>query len=242
MHTAFSARIESARSEATDHGRTFFERLHWALGKKDPVDRAAIENLARQIHDTSPNPIERFLPDSRTLATVFVRTPQGFQRVMSNIKDESGGSILGTLLNPGHPAIPSLLAGETTTRTVRLFGRDYMMNSRPIINSRGEVIGAIFVGSELSNSLADLKTRIRGLNVGKTGYYYIIDVTPGPGFGNVILHPYREGQKLPTIITSDGKNIFEEMILQNGANWFIPGAMSRPAKARRTKSWCTLKR
>jgi len=214
VHTAFSAHIESVRREVTNHGLTFFERLHWAFGEKTPVNRATIENLARQLHDASPNPIERFLPDSRTLATVFVRTPQGFQRVMSNIKDESGGSILGTLLNPGHPAIPSLLAGETTTRTVRLFGRDYMMNSRPIINSRGEVIGAIFVGSELSNSLADLKTRIRGLNVGKTGYYYIIDVTPGPGFGNVILHPYREGQKLPTIITSDGKNIFEEMILR----------------------------
>ena len=214
VHTAFSARIESARSEATDHGRTFFERLHWALGEKNPVDRAAIENLARQIHDGSPNPIERFLPDLRTVATVFVRTPRGFQRVMSNLKDKSGGSVLGTVLEPGHPALPALLAGEAATGTVRLFGRDYMTNYRPIIDSHGEVIGATFVGIDLAESLADLKTRIRGLKVGETGYYYIIDVTPGPGFGNVILHPYREGQQLPAIVTSDGKSVFEEMILR----------------------------
>jgi PAS domain S-box-containing protein len=214
VHTAFSARIESSRTEATDHGRTFFERLHWALGEKNLVNRSALENLARQIHSGSPNPIERFLPDLRTVATVFVRTPQGFQRIMSSLKDESGSSVLGTLLNPGHPALPSLLAGETSTGSVRLFGRDYMTNYRPIIDRRGEVIGATFVGIDLAESLADLKTRIRGLKVGKTGYYYIIDVTPGPGFGNVILHPYREGQQLPAIITSNGKNILEEMIIR----------------------------
>ena len=222
VHTAFSAHIESARREATDHGRIFFERLDWALGEKPPIDRAAIENLARQVHEGSPNPIERFLPDSRTVATVFVRTPAGFQRVMSNLKDASGGSILGTLLSPGHPALASLLAGASFTATVRLFGRDYMTNYRPIIDSRNKVIGATFVGIDLAESLTDLKTRIRGLQIGKTGYYYIIDVTPGPGFSKAILHPYLEGQKLPAVISSNGNDILEEMILREQGELVYP--------------------
>ena len=212
VHTAFSARIESARSEAIDHGRTFYERLQWALGKETSVDRAQLENLVRQAQASQRNPIEPFLPDLRTVATVFVRTPEGFQRVMSTLKDDSGASVLGTMLSPEHPALPSLLAGKSSTGSVRLFGRDYMTNYRPIVDKRGEVIGATFVGIDLAESLADLKAKIRGLNVGKTGYYYIIDVTPGTGFGNVILHPYREGQQIPAIISSDGKDVFEEIV------------------------------
>ena len=214
VQTAFSARIGGARSEATDHGRTFFERMHWALGEKTLVSKTAIENLAQRRSENQQNPIERFLPDVRTVATVFVRTPDGFQRVMSNVKNETGGSVIGTRLKADHPALSSLLAGESSTGTVRLFGRDYMTNYRPIIDNQGEVIGATFVGIDLADSLSDLKDRVRNLNVGKTGYYYIIDVTPGDGFGNVILHPYREGTQLPAIISADGKNIFEEMILK----------------------------
>lgn len=37
VHTAFSARIESARSEATDHGRTFLSVCTGRLAKKTPL-------------------------------------------------------------------------------------------------------------------------------------------------------------------------------------------------------------
>jgi PAS domain S-box-containing protein len=214
VQTAFSAQIEGARSQATDHGRTFFERMHWALGEKEPVSKTAIKNLAKQHSENQKNPIERFLPDLRTVATVLLRTPNGFQRVMSNVKSETGNSVIGTLLQPDHPAIPLLLAGETSTGTVRLFGRDYMTNYRPIIDNQGEVIGATFVGIDLADSMSNLKDKTRGLSVGKTGYYYVIDVTPGNGFGKVILHPFREGTLLPVITSHDGKNILEEMILK----------------------------
>ena len=222
VQNAFSARIEGARREAIDHGRTFFERMHWALGEKASISKTAIKKMARQSSESQRNPVARFLPDLRTVATVFVRTPDGFQRVMSNVRNETGGSVIGTLLKADHPALPSLLAGGSSTGTVRLFGRDYMTNYRPIIDSKGEVIGATFVGIDLAESLADLKGRIRGLSVGKTGYYYIIDVTPGEGFGNVILHPYQEGKQLPEIISTDGKNIFEEIILREHGELVYP--------------------
>ena len=170
VQTAFSARIEGARSEATDHGRTFFERMHWALGEKTPVNKTDITKLAQRRSENQQNPIEPFLPDTRTVATVFIRTPDGFKRVMTNLKNETGGSVIGTILKADHPALPSLLAGESSTGTVRLFGRDYMANYRPIIDNQGEVIGATFVGIDLAESLADLKARIRGLSIGKTGY------------------------------------------------------------------------
>ena len=222
VQTAFSARIEGARSEATDHGRTFFERMHWALGEKTPVNKTAITKLAQRRSENQQNPIEPFLPDTRTVATVFIRTPDGFKRVMTNLKNETGVSVIGTILKADHPALPSLLAGESSTGTVRLFGRDYMANYRPIIDNQGEVIGATFVGIDLAESLADLKARIRGLSIGKTGYYYIVDVTPGDGFGNVILHPYQEGKQLPALISTDGKNIFEEMILRERGELVYP--------------------
>ncbi|UCV16005.1 response regulator [Quatrionicoccus australiensis] len=214
VYSAFSARIESTRREAIDHGRTFFERLHWGLGEKTPVSRAALEKLARQTNTGESNSIQRFLPDLRTIGSVFVRTPEGFRRVMSNLKDESGNEVVGSFLEPGHPALDALLAGKPSSGSLLLFGREYMTDYRPILDASGEVIGATFVGIDLAESLEDLKERIRGLSVGKTGYYFIVDATPGSSFGNVILHPFKEGQKIPAIYSSDGKDVFQEIIRQ----------------------------
>ena len=222
VHTAFSTQIESVRNEATDHGRVFFERLHWSLGENILLTRSSLESLLTELKANQGNPTNLFLPDARMIATVLLRTEAGFERKISNLKNDSGGSVLGTILPADHPALPSLLAGKPSTGIARLFGRDYMTNYRPIISSNGSVIGATFVGIDLINNLADLKSKIRGLKVGSTGYYYVADITPGPGFGNVILHPYWEGKQLPAIISNDGKNILDEMIRQGEGELVYP--------------------
>jgi hypothetical protein len=85
-----------------------------------------------------------------------------------------------------------------------------MTHYTPILDAKGRVIGATVIGIDLGERLANLKTELRSAKIGSSGYYYIVNATPGAEFGRLILHPYKEDQKIE-LVDRDGKNLTAEM-------------------------------
>ena len=49
-----------------------------------------------------------------------------------------------------------------------------------LFSPSGAVIGTSVIGIDMADQLATLKTQIRSMKIGETGYYYMVDATPGP--------------------------------------------------------------
>ncbi|MFY9514650.1 MAG: Cache 3/Cache 2 fusion domain-containing protein, partial [Rubrivivax sp.] len=210
LRAAVAARVESANIEVVEYSKTLSERVYDALGGQKKTSQSALDALTRQGALSRDNPIDIFLRDLRGVATIFVLTPEGFQRRMTTATDERGGSAAGTFLATDHPATPLLLSGKAYIGPARVFGRQYLTSYNPIFDAAGSVIGASVIGIDMADQLETLKTQIRSMKVGETGYYYIADATPGPNFGTLILHPYKEGQILSDIPHAGG-NLIGEM-------------------------------
>jgi PAS domain S-box-containing protein len=210
VRAAVASTIETAQSDAIYHANLLARRIDQTLGGPQKATPAAIEALVEHLRPGQENPIEAFLTDLRGMATIFVRTPDGLKRVMTNAHAESGKTVVGTLLAADHPALPELLAGRSYIGPARVFGHEFMTNYTPILDAKGRVIGATVIGIDLGERLANLKTELRSAKIGSSGYYYIVNATPGAEFGRLILHPYKEDQKIE-LVDRDGKNLTAEM-------------------------------
>jgi methyl-accepting chemotaxis protein-2 (aspartate sensor receptor) len=59
-----------------------------------------------------------------------------------------------------------------------------------------------------------LKDSIRNRKIGKTGYLYVLDATPGAHLGDLIVHPALEGQNILASKDSAGHEFIREMLTQ----------------------------
>lgn len=93
----------------------------------------------------------RFTGDS--VATVFVKRGDDFVRITTSVKKADGQRAVGTTLGKEHPAYVILTQmRQTFYGRVRLFGIDFMTAYEPIIDSRNELVGILFVGYALNES------------------------------------------------------------------------------------------
>ncbi|MDO9598081.1 MAG: Cache 3/Cache 2 fusion domain-containing protein [Azoarcus sp.] len=145
-------------------------------------------------------------------ATIFVRHGDDFARLATSLQDAEGERALGTLLGIRHPGYAKLIAGQPYAGYGRLFGRPYMMRYEPIIDHSGYVIGVLFVGLDLSETLLRLKQRIQAMRVGKTGYVYVLDAAPGPSLGEFVIHPTHEGGNILALAEPGERALFGEIL------------------------------
>lgn len=130
------------------------------------------------------------------VASIFVRHDDDFLRVATSLRDGSGQRAVGTLLGRDHPAYHLLLGGQSYIGPARLFERPYMTKYRPLLDPGGRVIGALFVGLDLSANFAQIREEIKAIRVGRTGYVYVADSQPGGSYGRLLIHPTHEGGNL----------------------------------------------
>ncbi len=156
--------------------------------------------------------VDRFTQQTGAAATLFVRQDRNFLRIASSLRNERGERVTGTMLDQTHGAYALLLAGKPYTGLAHLFGKDYFSSYRPILNESGQVIGASFVGLDVTSELAALKTRIRAMNIGKTGYFYVLDGSDGANRGQLIVHPAKEGANILEATDASGKRFIQDMI------------------------------
>ena len=221
LRAAVSSRIDNVSVEAEEHAKILAELITRELGSTRQINR---KNFSVLLNDPVRNSeITSHLKGLHGFGTLFMLTPEGFQRRLSTIRDERGQPATGTILNTPHPAIAPLLAGHSYRGPARIFGRQYITHYIPLFDPSGEVIGAVGIGIDIEEQLASLKTQVRAMQVGNSGYYYIIDVTPGDYFGQLILHPFKEGRNLSEFRIGDKEYLVSEMVrLRQGEisyNW-----------------------
>ena len=143
-------RIESLATEfagrfpgdfALDGGKTI------AVGGRDtPVLRSGGKPL--NLDFSLP---DGFTADRGATATVFVRSGDDFVRIATSVKKKDGTRAVGTLLDRSHPAWAKLLARTPFTGYATIFGTQFMTRYDPVLDAGGEVIGARYVGLDVSH-------------------------------------------------------------------------------------------
>ncbi|MDE2440569.1 MAG: Cache 3/Cache 2 fusion domain-containing protein, partial [Betaproteobacteria bacterium] len=214
LRAAVSSRIESANIEAVEYSKIFSDRLYEAFGGRDKITRQSLEAMLDQPDSPEHREIEGVLRDLRGAGTVFLLTSQGFQRRMSSALDENGKPALGSYLEAENPAYQPLMKGGAYIGPARVFGRQYVTRYAPILDRNGEVIGASVIGIDIGEQLKPFKTQIRSMQIGDSGYYYIVDGSAGDHYGELILHPYKEGQNLGNFQLGSGESLVGEMLKQ----------------------------
>jgi methyl-accepting chemotaxis protein-2 (aspartate sensor receptor) len=93
---------------------------------------------------------DRFTAQTGVTATIFARCDADFIRVSTSVKKQGGERAMGTVLNHAHPAYGELLAGRSYVGYATLFGTQYLTQYDPLKDARGHVIGALYVGIDVS--------------------------------------------------------------------------------------------
>ncbi|CAN7765947.1 Cache 3/Cache 2 fusion domain-containing protein [Caballeronia sp. 15715] len=132
---------------------------------------------------------DQFLDRSGAIATVFARTGDDFVRVTTSLKKQDGARAIGTLLDRKGPAYALMLAGKRFIGMATLFGKQYITEYKPVTDSSGRVIGALFVGVDVTPEIATLQQNIRDLTIGQNGYFFVVDASNGPNRGKLLVHP-----------------------------------------------------
>ena len=155
---------------------------------------------------------DRFTARTSVPATIFVRSGDEFIRIATSVRKENGERAVGTVLDHASPAYAPLLAGQPYQGLTQLFGKPVITAYQPVHDSGGRVIGALYVGVDISADMDALKDRIRALKVGQTGYFFVLDARPGKQYGTLLLHPAKEGQNILESKDSDGRPFIREML------------------------------
>ncbi|WP_175713304.1 methyl-accepting chemotaxis protein [Burkholderia ambifaria] len=137
---------------------------------------------------------DQFLKKSGAIATIFARDGDDFVRITTSLKKQDGARAVGTKLDRAGPAYAPLVAGRSYTGLAKLFGRPYITQYKPVTDTTGRVIGALFVGLDIGTELKLVEDGIRSLKIGDNGYYFVLDASQGPSRGTFVVHPDAAGQ------------------------------------------------
>ncbi|MGX4640337.1 methyl-accepting chemotaxis protein [Massilia sp. SYSU DXS3249] len=209
---------KTVSSEAVSFGRIFRS----GFGGDFELDEAVTVDIGgKQVptlkHDGTVLNLDFSAPDKFSLetggnATIFAATGEDFVRVTTSVKKENGERAVGTQLDRASPAYAALREGKTYVGLVKLFGKNFITQYEPVRNGAGKVVGALYVGVDITPDLALLKDRIRAIKVGETGYFYVLNSAPGKQYGELIVHPKREGDNILDSRAADGRPFIKEIL------------------------------
>lgn len=158
------------------------------LGKITP----ALAHEKEQIN-ASKSKVDRFSNLTGGTATVFVRDGDDFLRISTSLKKANGKRALGTYLGKKHPGYSSLMSGQAYEGYAKLFGKDYMTVYRPITSVEGEIIGILYIGFDITESLTQLQQAMNKLKIEESGYFMIMRKSNQ----SVVAHPsVNSGEKM----------------------------------------------
>jgi len=186
------------------------------VDSKEAVDIAGRQTPTLKINGQTANldfnTVDAFTQSTGAVATVFAKSGDDFVRVTTSLKNAQGERAVGTVLDHAHPAYRAALQGNDYLGLATLFGRQYMTQYHPMRDATGEVVAIAFVGLDFSAHLDQLKAAIRGAKIGQTGYFYVLDATPGTHLGDLLVHPALEGKNILGSKDPEGHAFIQEIL------------------------------
>lgn len=157
--------------------------------------------------------VDKFSEKTGTVATIFVADGDNFVRIDTSLKKENGERAIGTALDKSNAAYAALNSGKSFIGMAKLFGKQYLTQYNPVTDAEGKVIGALFVGFDLTNMLQVLGDKIKNIKFGESGYAYILSSAPNKTLGDLIIHPtLGSGVNWLTQKDIDGHEFVREMV------------------------------
>ncbi|QSX32752.1 methyl-accepting chemotaxis protein [Shewanella avicenniae] len=139
------------------------------LGKDTPALMQDNEQI-----NSSISKVDRYAKLTGGNATVFVRDGDDFLRISTSLKKADGSRAVGTYLGQKHPGYATLMRGETYEGYAKLFGKDYMTVYRPMKDPQGNVVAILYIGFDITDSLAQLQNSVKQLRIEESGYYMVV--------------------------------------------------------------------
>lgn len=190
--------------------------------RKIPVDGrdAPVVKIGETVLNTDASALDGFTQRTGAAATVFVRDGDDFIRVATTLRNKDGSRVLGTALPHDHPAYRELLAGRRFVGRAQLFGKDYMTEYTPVTAGDGRVTAVMFVGMDLSGTLAQLFDMIKTTKFGEQGYAYLVNAADDADKGLMLVHPSLVGKKLQELVDGNGQTGTLAPILEKKSGLF----------------------
>jgi hypothetical protein len=131
-------------------------RAEFSLNPDAPVTVGKIRVPALRCGQTTLNLgtkiVDGFTGATGGVATIFAARGRDLVRVATSIKKPDGSRVVGTMLDSTSATYKKLHNGEVFTGKAQLFGNTYMTRYEPLKSVQGKIIGALFVGQQLTQS------------------------------------------------------------------------------------------
>ena len=224
---------KTVSSQAVSFGRIFRSGMQgdFALDEATPVDVGGrqvptLSVAGKPLNGDFSEP-DRFTSTTGANATIFAVAGDDFVRVTTSVKKENGERAVGTALDKTSRAYAALREGRTYIGLAALFGKQFITQYEPVRDGAGKVVGALYVGVDISKDIAILKERISAIKVGDTGYFYVLSAVPGKTYGDLLAHPKSEGKNILDSTSADGRAFVKEMLEKKAGtiryDWQNPG-------------------
>nr|WP_166896496.1 Cache 3/Cache 2 fusion domain-containing protein [Massilia sp. CCM 8734] len=122
---------------------------------------------------------------------------------------------VGTNLGKAHLAFAKIMQGQAYRGMAVLFGKPHVTEYVPVLDATGKVIGILYVGVDISNDIDALKSLIKSLKVGQSGYFFVLNAKEGDKLGEYVVHPDQEGRRALGQRDTGGR-AFIDAILRSG--------------------------
>jgi len=143
--------LEQKLSAAMENFKYEVERDHGQMELQGAmlIDQSG-EPLAKSYESTDQISryalVDRISRRFSSTATIFARDGKDFTRIVTSVKKDDGSRAYGTKLGTDSKAYQNLINGRSYIGEARILGNSYLTLYQPLLNSRGEVIGSLYVG------------------------------------------------------------------------------------------------
>jgi len=151
-------------------------------------------------------PVDFFTNQTGAAAAIYVKEKGEYLRISSSLKDKDEKRILLDTISPNSSIFSQIEKSERFVGLESIAGKSYMSVYSPII-SKGEIIGALYIGYDFTKGLESLRTRLKKVLIGKTGYIYVLNSK-----GDVLLHPSLEGKNISKLKDANANFFVKDML------------------------------